>query len=196
MPLAKFSSKSKKKPARRAVSKYAGVTPAEDRDPILEEGLHRVKVLETEEFDGEKNGGRFFRARLEIIASSKHDEGEVRAFLQCVTKGNALRVGGPKVMSFVQHAAGFSDFGEFCEDKGGEDEAAQFVDACGGDEDAIETFGENPLEDRILDVRASKNGEAKENKDGELVQYYNYAWSVPDEDEEEEEERPKKKVRR
>lgn len=184
--LAKFGSKSKtKKPARRAVSKYAGVTPAEDRDPVLEEGMHQLRVVSTEEFDGESNGGRYFKATLEIVGSSKHEEGERRAFLQCVTKGNPLRVGGPKVMSFVQHAAGFADFGEFCEDKGGEEEAAQFVDACGGDEDACEVFGENPLEGKILNCRASKNGDPKV-YDGKEVQFYNYAWSVPDDEEEEE----------
>lgn len=208
MGLAKFKSKAKTKVKRKAVSKYSGVEPAEDRDPILGDGpekgvaagprtLHRVKVLGSEEFDGEKKGGRFFRAKLEILQSSCYDEGDVRAFLQCVTPGNALRVGGPKVMSFAQHAAGFSSFPEFVEDKGGEDEAAQFVDACGGDEDACEIFGENPLEGQILDVVVTPNGPAKEYEDDQgrttSVQYYNYAWSVPDEDEEEETPAPKKK---
>ncbi len=182
MGLAKFGKGKKKKVAKKATSKYSGVTPAEDRDPILEEGLHQCKVLGTEEFEGEKKGGTYFKATLEIIESSTYDAGEVRAFLQCVTKGNALRVGGPKVMSFVQAAAGFDDFDDFCEDKGGAEEAAQFVDACGGGEDACETFGENPLEDKIVNVRVTKNGPPKvyTNDKGEEneVQYYNYAWSA------------------
>ena len=213
MSLARFKTgSSKKKAKRKPVSKYSGVTPAEDRDPILGDGdekgvsagprtLHRVRVLQTEEFDGEKNGGTFFRARLEIIQSSCYEEGEVRAFLQCVTKGNAMRVGGPKVMSFVQHAAGFSDFDSFVEDKGGEAEAAQFVDACSGDEDAVEVYGENPVEGNILDVIVTPNGPPKtytDERSGEekSVQYYNYAWSVFTEEEEDEEEEPAPKKKK
>jgi hypothetical protein len=46
MGLAKFGKGKKKKVAKKSTSKYSGVTPAEDRDPILEDGLHQVKVLE------------------------------------------------------------------------------------------------------------------------------------------------------
>lgn len=182
MGLGKFKKGAKKVAKKKAVSKYSGVTPAEDRDPILEEGLHKVRVLGTEEFEGEKKGGQYFKATLEIVESSVYEPGSVYCFLQCVTKGNALRVGGPKVLSFVQAAAGFDDFEAFCEDKGGSDEAALFVDACGGEEDACEQFGENPLEGRILNVRAQKNGEPKTytNDKGEetTTQYYNYQWAA------------------
>lgn len=184
MGLANFKSKKavKKPLKRRAVSKYAGVAAAEAQEPFLPIGRHQVRVIQTYEKVSEKSNALHFHAKLEILATlTKGVELGNYKFLQGVD-GKWARGGPGRVKAFVIAADGHESEAEFEEARG--DEWGKFIDACAGDEDACEEFGENPLEDNVLLVTVTGTGKFSENEDGtQGDEYTNCAWQKNDEDE-------------
>ncbi len=166
------------KQAPRA-GRYAGLSAAKLRTDYLTAGRYRVKVISTTDYDGDAQD--WFYADLEILSASEDATckvGETRKYSQCVTKGNALRVGGPKVISFVMAAMGYeteADFrAAFPEDSQANADLMNRVSGVELDETDI---GPNPLAGSIVLVQASGTNKFSD-KDG--TEFHNYAW-YPDE---------------
>ena len=169
--------KNEKGPPR--AGRYAGLGAAKTRTDYLTAGRYRVKVISTTDFDGEEQD--WFYAELEILAASEGATckvGEIRKYSQCVTKGNALRVGGPKVISFVMATMGYETEAEFSETFPEESQArADLMNrVSGADVDETE-IGPNPLAGSIVMVEARGTNKFSE-KDG--TEFHNYSW-YPDE---------------
>lgn len=173
------------KPATRekrppAAGRYGGLGAAAPRHPFLRDGRYRVKVIKTYDFEGRNQD--WFRAELEIVDAaegSAQSKGNIVIYSQCVTKGDALAVGGPKVISFVMTAMGYETEAEFRatypeESQAGED-LMNRVAGVPLDETEI---GENPLAGMLLMVQATGTGKI-DTKTG--TEYQEYAWYVNEE---------------
>lgn len=161
--------------------RYGGLGAAAPRMPFLRDGRYRVKVIKTYDFDGRNQD--WFRAELEILEAAEGAEqtpGTLCIYSQCVTKGDALAVGGPKVVSFVMTALGYDTEDEFNETYPENSQAREdLMNRVAGIELDETEIGENPLAGAVVMVQASGTGKVDE-KTG--TEYQEYAWYVNEED--------------
>lgn len=159
--------------------RYSGLGAAAPRIPFLRDGRYRVKVIKTYDFDGRNQD--WFRAELEILAAaegSAQKVGDQVIYSQCVTKGDALAVGGPKVVTFVMTGLGYETEADFREAyPEGSQAAEDLMNRVSGVELDETDIGPNPLGGAILLVQASGTGK-EDPKTG--TEYQEYAW-YPDE---------------
>lgn len=186
VPATRPAPASASKPAvgdRRATTKgrYGGLGAAAPRLPFLADGRYRVKVLKTYDFDGRNQD--WFRAEVEVIGASegaKMAKGDLAIYSQCVTKGDALAVGGPKVVSFVMTALGHETEDSFRQEYPENSQAYEdLMNRVSGVELDETEIGPNPLGGMIVLVQATGTGKVDE-KTG--TEYQEYAWFVNEED--------------
>jgi hypothetical protein len=161
--------------------RYSGLGASSPRLPFLRDGRYRVRVEKTYDFDGRSQD--WFRAKLEILAASEgsfHKVGEKVIYSQCVTKGDALAVGGPKVVSFTLTALGYETEADFrAAFPEGSQAAEDMMNRVSGADIECEEIGPNPLGGACLLVQATGTGK-EDPKTG--TEYQEYAW-YPDEPE-------------
>lgn len=179
---------SSNKPAQRQrqaprAGRYGGLGAAAPRIPFLRDGRYRVKVIKTYDFEGRNQD--WFRAELEILAAAPGSEqkaGDLVIYSQCVTKGDALAVGGPKVVSFTMTAMGYETEEAFNEAFPETSQAREdLMNRVSGADVQEEEIGENPLGGMILMVQASGTGKV-DDKTG--TEFQEYAWFPNEPDEE------------
>lgn len=159
--------------------RYSGLGAAAPRLPFLRDGRYRVKVIKTYDFDGRNQD--WFRAELEIVGASDGAAmkvGDTVIYSQCVTKGDALAVGGPKVISFAMATMGYEKEEDFREAyPEGSQAAEDLMNRVSGADISEEEIGPNPLGGLYALVQATGTGK-EDPKTG--TEYQEYAW-YPDE---------------
>lgn len=170
------------KPAARGpkvptAGRYGGLGGAAPRHPFMRYGRYRVRIVSTKDFDGRNQD--WFRAELEIVDAAEdaaHKKGDLVLYSQCVTKGDALAVGGPKVISFVMTAMGYQDEASFREAFPEDSQAAEdLMNRVAGVPLEETEIGPNPLAGMLLMVQATGTGKVDQ-KTGE--EYHEYSWYV------------------
>ncbi len=164
----------------KTVGRYGGLGAAAPRFPFMGPGRYRVKILKTYDFDGRNQD--WFRAELEVLEAAEGSAARAGAtviYSQCVTKGDALAVGGPKVISFTMTALGYETEAEFAaaftEDSQAREDLMNRVAGVELDETEI---GPNPLGGAVLMVEANGTGKV----DAKGSEYCEYIW-FPNEEE-------------
>ncbi len=162
---------------RKTVGRYSALGAAAPRIPFLASGRYRCKVLKTYDFDGRSQD--WFRAELEIVDAaegSQQSAGMTVIYSQCVTKGDALAVGGPKVISFVMTALGYETYEAFDEAYPENSQAREdLMNRVAGVELDETEIGPNPLAGTFVMVQATGTGKF-DDKTG--TEYQEYIWVV------------------
>lgn len=169
----------KRPPARK--SRYAGVKANVPRDPMLDVGEYRLRVLMNEETRADYAGAKtWYRANLQVVACIGDDATPEGSEVVAVF-GVETVAGLGEAKSYVMAAAGFEDEGEYDEF----DPEGEHIDATVGEVNEYSADGP-PLVGRLVDVEVKKGNPCKD-KDGNLNgdYYRKYYWAVvPEEDQE------------
>ncbi len=180
-PAPASASKPAKGERKATAGRYSGLGAAAPRHPFLQDGRYRVKILKTYDFDGRNQD--WFRAELEVVDAADGaamGKGDVAIYSQCVTKGDALAVGGPKVVSFVMTAMGFNTEEEFRESFPESSQAFEdLMNRVSGVELDEKEIGPNPLAGMLVLVLATGTGKVDE-KTG--TEFQEYTWFVNEEE--------------
>jgi len=172
--------KSKKSPAKKAgrKSRFAGLGGGEERDPLLEVGRYRLRVISTTLEPSPKDDREWFKAKVEVVESSGSTATEVGSICGVIACF-ATKPGKAEMFRFIRAAAGCADDDAYFEEFGTEGE---HIDAC-LDEDS-------PIEGAEFDAVVSKGGETQ---DGDWYRNYRFTPAGESDDETDDEPAPAKK---
>lgn len=154
-------------------SRYAGVAAAAPRDPMLNVGKYRLRVVSCEEGSNPGTGAESFKSHVEIVEIFGGGEGFLVgdvAFLCQSISGKGAQAGLGRVKAYVMAAAGFEEdaFDEM-------DPDGEFIDACVGE---ANQFAGQTIDGRLVDVTVTRG---RDRDDGDW--YREYAWSIVPEEE-------------
>lgn len=162
-------------PARKAgrKSRYADVKASAPRDPMLNVGKYRLRVVSCEEGSNPGTGAESFKSHVEIVeifdGGEGHSVGDVCFLCQSIS-GKGAQAGLGRVKAYAMAAAGFEE-AEFDE----MDPDGKFIDACVGDDNE---FSDQTITGRLVDVQVMRG---RDRDDGDW--YREYAWGIVPDDE-------------
>jgi hypothetical protein len=96
-------------------SRWAGLQPARDREPMLDIGKYVVRVLMNELTNNAQTREETFKAHLEIMHAEEGSRSRVgdRVAVICKLVGPAAQRNAERMMSYIMAAAGFGDVAEY-----------------------------------------------------------------------------------
>ncbi len=139
------------RPGPARVSRWAGVTSAEPRDPMPRVGVYRFRVLSCEQGFNPGKGTESFKCHLQVVGAM--DGSEDPAGHECVIvellSGKAMQSGMARTKAFIVAASGYEDdasYDAFSSDGG-------HIDAVLG---AANGYSSQTIVGRLVDCRVSR----------------------------------------
>lgn len=169
MALARRINPKAARPAKK-VSRYAGISAAQPREPFPMPGEYLFKVIGMVEGHNPGKGTDSVKVKLEVIESEGEEANKVGAtvaMVEVVTGGGAAQALS-RVKAFVMACAGFEGEDEY----DAFDPDGEFIEACLG------ASNEYAADERLAVGRlvAAQVTRGRSRDDGDF--YRNYAWGV------------------